>query len=172
MIGGGLSKPPPSASRPPHRIELTIVAQGLADFRLSTAPADFARLSLKLSLSRRRDASRPRGDRQRSRYCIARIRSESCARSSSRDSRGQRWRTASSSHQACTRGRYRSMPIDVIVVHPRQRLFRHEVSEHKRQHQVAQHSTHGAGGLRAAASCPLRGSRGCGTFHVLPARDA
>jgi hypothetical protein len=49
----GVSKPPPSASRPPHRIELTIVAQGLADFRLSTLIADFARLSLKLSLSRR-----------------------------------------------------------------------------------------------------------------------
>jgi hypothetical protein len=77
-----LSKPPPSASRPPHHIVLNIVAQGLADFRLSTRIVDFARLSLKLSLSRRRDAWRPREGLPRSRYCIARTRSESCAPSS------------------------------------------------------------------------------------------
>ena len=82
MIPGSLSKPPPSASRPPHRMELTIVAQGLADFRLSTPIVDFARLSLKLSLSRRRDAWRPREGRPRSRYCIARTRSGSCVPSS------------------------------------------------------------------------------------------
>jgi len=38
------------------------------------SPADFARLSLKLSLSRRRDAWQPRGDRKHSRYRIARTR--------------------------------------------------------------------------------------------------
>jgi hypothetical protein len=76
-IPGSLSKPPPSATRPPHHKELTIVAQGLADFRLSTLIADFARLSLKLSLPRRRDAWRPREGRRRSRYRIARTRSGS-----------------------------------------------------------------------------------------------
>jgi len=51
-------------------------------------------LSLKLSLSRRRDAWRPREGRPRSRYCIARTRSESCAPSS-----------ASRRAQECPRGR-------------------------------------------------------------------
>ena len=88
------SKPPPSASRPPHRIELTIVAQGLADFRFLSRIVDLARLSLKLSLSRRRDAWRPREGRPRSRYCIARTRSWSCVLSS-----------ASRHASGCQRGR-------------------------------------------------------------------
>src|SRR3972149_10969445 len=75
-------------------MELTIVAQGLAYFRLLSPIADFARLSLKLSLPRRQDAWRPREGRPRSRYCIARTRSESCAPSS-----------ASRRAQECPRGR-------------------------------------------------------------------
>ena len=56
-------------------MELTILAQGLPDFRLSTPLADLARLSLKLSLPRCPDAWQPHEGRQRPRYCIARTRS-------------------------------------------------------------------------------------------------
>jgi len=63
-------------------MELTIVAQGLTNFSHLMSIGDLARLSLKLSLPRHRDAWQPPGGPQRSRYCIARTHSESCARSS------------------------------------------------------------------------------------------
>ncbi len=83
VVAAGISKPPLSATQPPHRMELTIVAQGLAYFRLLSPIGDFARLSLKLSLPLRRDAWRPpRRSPALPRHCIARTHSESCVSSS------------------------------------------------------------------------------------------
>jgi len=75
--GFPFSKPPPSATRPPHHLELTIVAQGLADFTLGTASGDLSIVPevVPVARSRRRTAS-PRSPH--SQYCTARTRSASC----------------------------------------------------------------------------------------------
>ena len=51
--------------------------------------------------------------------------------------------------------RHATIPIDMMLVHPGQRLLGHEVPEYIRQHEIAQDPTHGADGLAAAAARPV-----------------
>src|SRR5687767_10490872 len=55
-----------------------------------------------------------------------------------------------------TLGGDRTLPINSMVVHPRQRFFGDDMAKHKGQQEIAQHTTDWPGGLVAAAPCALR----------------